>query len=74
VTHTWNAIVVPNQILLIGLLAVFEATAGVLTISGHRHRRDRQPSSAGKWVGQPTPRRTTRSAAAMGIAHDQLSA
>jgi hypothetical protein len=28
--------VVPNHILFIGLLAVFEATAGVLTISGGR--------------------------------------
>jgi uncharacterized membrane protein len=36
VTHTWNIVVVPNHILFIGLLAVFEATAGVLTISGGR--------------------------------------
>jgi uncharacterized membrane protein len=36
VTHAWNAVVVPNHVLLIGLLAVFEATAGVLTISGGR--------------------------------------
>jgi hypothetical protein len=36
VTHAWNAIVVPDQILFIGLLAVFEATAGVLAISGGR--------------------------------------
>ena len=36
VTQTWNAVVVPNHILFIGLLAVFEATAGVLTISGGR--------------------------------------
>ena len=32
------------------------------------------PSSAGRWVGQPTPRRTTRWAAASGMSHDQLSA
>jgi hypothetical protein len=36
VTHAWNAVVVPNHILFIGLLAVFEATAGVLIISGGR--------------------------------------
>jgi hypothetical protein len=36
VTHAWNAVVVPNQVLLIGLLAAFEATAGVLAISGGR--------------------------------------
>ena len=36
VTHTWNAIVVPDHILFIGLLVVFEATAGVLAISGGR--------------------------------------
>jgi uncharacterized membrane protein len=36
VTHAWNAAVPPNQVLLIGLLAAFEATAGVLAISGGR--------------------------------------
>ena len=36
VTHAWNAVVVPNHVLFIGLLAVFEATAGVLAISGGR--------------------------------------
>jgi hypothetical protein len=36
VTHAWNVIVVPHQVLFIGLLAVFEATAGVLAISGAR--------------------------------------
>ena len=36
VTHAWNAVVVPNQVLFIGLLAAFEATAGVLAISGGR--------------------------------------
>src|SRR6516162_9662790 len=36
VTHTWNAIVVPDHVLFIGLLAVFEAAAGVLAISGGR--------------------------------------
>ena len=36
VTHTWNAVVVPNHILLIGLLALFEAAAGVLVLSGGR--------------------------------------
>lgn len=36
VTYAWNAVVVPNHVLLIGLLAVFEATAGVLILSGGR--------------------------------------
>ena len=36
VTHAWNVVVVPNHILLIGLLALFEATAGVLVLSGGR--------------------------------------
>ena len=36
VTHAWNAVAVPNHVLLIGLLAAFEAAAGVLTISGGR--------------------------------------
>jgi uncharacterized membrane protein len=36
VTHAWNVIVVPNHLLLIGLLAVFEAAAGVLILSGGR--------------------------------------
>jgi len=36
VTHAWNAVVVPNQVLFIGLLVAFEATAGVLAISGGR--------------------------------------
>jgi hypothetical protein len=36
VTHAWNVVVVPNHILLIGLLAAFEAVAGVLVISGGR--------------------------------------
>jgi hypothetical protein len=36
VTRGWNAVVVPNHVLFIGLLAAFEATAGVLAISGGR--------------------------------------
>jgi hypothetical protein len=36
VTDTWRAVVGPNQVLFIGLLVVFEATVGVLTISGGR--------------------------------------
>jgi uncharacterized membrane protein len=36
VTHAWNAVVVPHHVLLIGLLAAFEAVAGVLAISGGR--------------------------------------
>jgi uncharacterized membrane protein len=36
VTHAWQAVVVPNHVLLIGLLAVFEATVGVLILSGGR--------------------------------------
>ena len=36
VTHAWNAVVVPHPILFIGLLAAFEATAGVLAVSGGR--------------------------------------
>jgi hypothetical protein len=29
-THAWNAVVLPNHVLFIGLLAAFEAAAGVL--------------------------------------------
>src|SRR5262245_15152150 len=36
VTHAWNAVVVPSHVLSIGLLAAFEAAAGVLAISGGR--------------------------------------
>lgn len=37
VTDTWRDVVGPNQLLFIGLLIVFEATVGVLVISGgHR--------------------------------------
>lgn len=36
VSETWRAVVPPNQMLLIGLLAVFEATVGVLAFSGGR--------------------------------------
>ena len=36
VTHAWNVVLVPNHVLLIGLLALFEATAGVLVLSGGR--------------------------------------
>ena len=36
VTDAWRAIVAPNQLLFIGLLIVFEATVGLLTISGGR--------------------------------------
>lgn len=34
VTDAWRAVVAPNQLLFIGLLIVFEATVGVLTIGG----------------------------------------
>ena len=36
VTVDWQLVVVPNPILFIGLLAVFEAVVGVLVISGDR--------------------------------------
>ena len=36
VTHAWNVVVVPGHVPLIGLLALFEATAGVLVLSGGR--------------------------------------
>ncbi len=36
VRDAWRAVVAPNQLLFIGLLIVFEATVGVLTISGGR--------------------------------------
>ena len=36
VTGSWRAVVPPNQLPLIGLLAVFEATVGVLVMSGGR--------------------------------------
>lgn len=36
VTEAWRAVVAPNQVLYIGLLAAFEATVGVLAMSGGR--------------------------------------
>lgn len=36
VTHTWRAVVPANHVVLIGLLAVFEAAVGTLVISGGR--------------------------------------
>jgi hypothetical protein len=39
VTIDWQAVVVPNAVLFIGLLAVFEAVVGVLAISGGRWTR-----------------------------------
>ncbi len=36
VSDTWRAVVAPNQFLFIGLLVVFEATIGVLILSGGR--------------------------------------
>jgi uncharacterized membrane protein len=39
VTDAWRAVVAPNQVLFIGLLVVFEATVGVLALSGGRHTR-----------------------------------
>lgn len=39
VTDAWEAVVVPNQVLFISLLAAFEATVGVLSLSGGRRTR-----------------------------------
>ena len=36
VAHAWRIVVPPNHVVLIGLLAVFEAAVGVLVISGGR--------------------------------------
>lgn len=36
VTATWQAVVVPNAVVFIGLLAVFEAAVGVLALVGGR--------------------------------------
>jgi hypothetical protein len=36
VTDAWRAVVAPNQLFFIGLLAVFEAMVGVLAVSGGR--------------------------------------
>jgi hypothetical protein len=36
VTDAWRAVVAPEQVFFIGLLALFEATVGVLTLSGGR--------------------------------------
>lgn len=36
VTRVWEAVVPPNHVVLIGLLAVFEAAVGVLALSGGR--------------------------------------
>jgi uncharacterized membrane protein len=38
-TDAWQAVVVPNAVLFIGLLAVFEAAVGVLAVSGGRWTR-----------------------------------
>jgi uncharacterized membrane protein len=39
VTEAWQAVVVPNAVLFIGLLAVFEVTVGVLALCGGRWTR-----------------------------------
>jgi hypothetical protein len=39
VTRAWEAVVPPSQLPLIGLLAVFEATVGVLALGGGRATR-----------------------------------
>jgi hypothetical protein len=39
VTNTWRAVVAPHQTLFIGLLAAFEASVGVLAVSGGRRTR-----------------------------------
>lgn len=39
VTHTWRTVVPPHHVVLIGLLAVFEAAVGALVISGGRRTR-----------------------------------
>ncbi|GAA1026424.1 hypothetical protein GCM10009557_04100 [Virgisporangium ochraceum] len=36
ITDTWESVVVPNAVVFIGLLAVFEAAVGVLAASGGR--------------------------------------
>jgi hypothetical protein len=36
VTDAWRAVVAPNQLFFIGLLAVFEGVVGVLAVSGGR--------------------------------------
>jgi uncharacterized membrane protein len=36
VTDAWRAVVAPNQLFFIGLLIVFEATVGLLAVSGGR--------------------------------------
>ncbi|GAA4744596.1 hypothetical protein [Actinomycetospora chibensis] len=36
VTAAWQAVVVPNAVLFIGLLALFEAAVGILALSGAR--------------------------------------
>jgi hypothetical protein len=36
VTDTWQSVVVPNHVLFISLLAAFEATVGLLAVSGGR--------------------------------------
>jgi hypothetical protein len=36
VTDTWEAVLVPNHLLFIGLLVAYEATVGVLILSGGR--------------------------------------
>ena len=39
VTDTWRAVVAPNQVAFIGLLVLFEATVGVLILSGGRRTK-----------------------------------
>ena len=56
VTHAWNVVLVPNHVLLIGLLALFEATAGVLAMSGGRGTR------SATWPSSPSTLPCGRSA------------
>lgn len=65
VTHAWNAVVVPNHVLFIGLLAAFEAIAGVLANqrraqdaagTGTRLLRLGWPLATGGWRGNPADR------------------
>lgn len=39
ITRTWRAVIPENHVVLIGLLVIFEATAGVLLLAGERTAR-----------------------------------
>jgi len=60
VTDAWRAVVAPNQVVCIGLLILFQATAGVLILSGGRRTQLGLVATIGfrQAADPPAPRRT----------------